>query len=140
MSKIIKSFFKYSLLLSYGGMAYMIIELLFRGRTHYTMSFCGGICFVCIGLLNELRKKLSLVQQCIISGLFIVTPIEYLFGILFNSTYEIWDYRNLPLNINGHICIPFSVLWCFVSLIAILADDYLRYYIFNEERPSYKLF
>ena len=36
-----------------GGLAYMGVELLWRGRTHWTMGVLGGVCFVVIGRLNE---------------------------------------------------------------------------------------
>ena len=36
-----------------GGALYMGIELLWRGRTHWTMGLVGGRCFVLIGGLNK---------------------------------------------------------------------------------------
>lgn len=145
MNKFVKTLIdqllKYSILFSYGGMAYMILELLFRGKTHYLMSFCGGLCFVLIGIINEfIPWKTPLWLQSIIGGLLIVTPIELVFGILFNSDYSIWDYRNLKYNFLGQISLSYSVLWCFVSLLVIIIDDYLRYRIFDDEKPVYKLF
>lgn len=136
-----KLLLKYSILFSYGGMLYMILELIVRGRTHYLMSFCGGLCFVLIGMINEfISWDMSLTKQAIIGGIFIITPVELLFGILFNNTYDIWDYRNLKLNFLGQISLEYSILWCFVAIAAIILDDYLRYYVFDEEKPRYKLF
>lgn len=140
MNKFIKLFFKYSILFSYGGMIYMCLELLFRHKTHYTMAFCGGFAFVIIGCINNVISwDISLVKQCLIGGICVITPLEYLFGILFNQDYSIWCYKDIILNYQGQICIPFTILWCFVSIIAIFLDDYLRYYIFNEEKPYYKI-
>ena len=141
MNKYIKSFFKYSMLFAYGGIIYMTLEMLFRGHTDYYMSLCGGLAFILIGGLNNfIPWSMSFIKQCLIGGLCIITPLEYLFGILINQDYSIWDYREMPLNFNGQICAPFTILWCFLSVIAIVLDDYLRYYIFNEEKPHYKLF
>lgn len=141
MKNILKQLLKYSILLSYGGMLYVCIELLFRGRSDVAMMFCGGLCFIGIGLINELfPMNMPLWRQCFIGGFLIVTPIEYIFGILFNSNYTIWDYRDQLFNINGQVCLLFSFLWCLISIVAILLDDYLRYWIFNEEKPKYKLF
>lgn len=138
--KIIKLVFKYSLLFSYGGMVYMCLELLFRGRTDPIMAFCGGLCFICIGGINNfIPWEMSFIKQCFIGGFLIVTPIEYIFGILFNQDYHIWNYCSTPLNFQGQICLPFTLLWCIISIIAIVADDYLRYYIFNEDKPRYTL-
>ena len=36
-----------------GGLVYMGIEVLWRGRSHPTMLLLGGVCFVVIGRLNE---------------------------------------------------------------------------------------
>lgn len=140
MKRILKLLLKYSVLFSYGGMLYVCIELMFRGRSDITMMFCGAISFVLIGLLNQIIPwKMSLLVQSIICGFLIVTPIEYLFGILFNSNFTIWDYRMQPFNVGGQICLLFSVLWCLLSVAGIILDDYLRYWLFNEEKPHYKI-
>lgn len=141
MGKILKLLFKYSVLLSYGGFLYVCIELAYRQRSDITMMFCGAAAFVGLGLLNEIIPwKTELWKQALIGGFCIVTPLEYLFGLLFNRDYHIWDYRGQFLNINGQICLLFSILWCFVSVIGITLDDYMRYWLFNEEKPTYKLF
>ena len=49
------------------------------------------------------------------------------------------DYSDLPLNILGQICIPFSIIWFFISGIGIVMDDYIRYIFFKEEKPKYFL-
>lgn len=122
-----------------GGLIYIIIEFLWRGRTHWAMFIVGGICFALIGLVNEIFTwDMPLVQQQAISVI-MVTIIELLVGLLINCNYTIWDYRDMPLNIMGQICLPYSILWFFLSLPAIILDDYLRYWIFGEEKPRYKL-
>ena len=141
MNKHFKLFSTYSVLFTYGGFVYMTLEMLFRQRTAYSMGICGGLAFIIIGCLNNLIPwSMSLLKQCLIGGICVVTPLELLFGEIVNTTYEIWDYREMPLNFDGQICVLFTILWCFVSLVAIILDDYLRYYIFNEEKPHYKLF
>ena len=124
MNKYIKLFLKYSMLFSYGGMIYMCMELIVRHRTHYTMAFCGGLAFVLIGILNNVISwDMSFIKQCLISGFLIVTPLEYLFGILFNQDYSIWCYLDMPLQFQGHICLPFTILWCFISIICHNCND-----------------
>ena len=34
----------------------------------------------------------------------------------------------------------FYILWMFVSIAAVVLDDWLRYWLFGEERPHYTLF
>ena len=143
LNTLVKGVFKYSMLFSYGGMLYMIIELLFRGRTDYTMSFCGGLCFIIIGLINNLFSwNMPLILQGVIGGFLVVTPIEYLFGVLFNSDYHIWDYRNMIFTFDetGYTCLEFTLLWCLLSIVCVVLDDVLRYYIWGEDKPHYKIF
>ena len=77
-------------------------------------------------------------QMLIGSG--IVTALEFMSGYILNIKlgWHIWDYSNVPFNIMGQVCLPFTIAWFFISLIAIVTDDYLRYWLFDEEKPHYK--
>ena len=122
-----------------GGLTYIAIELLWRGYSHWTMFLVGGLCFVLIGAINEVYTfEMPLVRQMAISAV-MVTIVELLAGLLINCDYSIWDYRNMPFNILGQICLPYTVLWFFLSLLAIVIDDYIRYWLFDEEKPHYRL-
>lgn len=129
------------ILIGIGGALYVLIELLYRGYSHWTMFLVGGLAFFLIGLINEyIDWEMPLWEQMAI-GAVIVTAIEFVAGVIINIVLEwqVWDYSNLPLNILGQICLPFSIIWFFVSLLAIVVDDYLRYFIFGEEKPHYCL-
>jgi uncharacterized membrane protein len=39
--------------------------------------------------------------------------------MIVNRSYTVWDYRALPFNFMGQICLRFSLLWIPVSLLAI---------------------
>ncbi len=124
-----------------GGLIYILIELIWRGHTHISMFILGGICFVAIGLINELFSwELGLVWQSVI-GAVIVTVLEFITGLIVNIWLGlgVWDYSNMPFNLLGQICLPFAFPWIALSAIAIILDDYLRYWIFGEEKPRYKL-
>ena len=71
-----------------------------------------------------------------------ITLLEFVAGCIINlwCGLNVWDYSELPLNICGQICILFTGYWCLLSVIAIIADDWLRYLMFDEEKPHYKLF
>lgn len=124
-----------------GGL-YALIELAWRGRTHWTMAVLGGILFLLIGGLNNwLPWEMPLVLQCIL-GAMIVTAAELLAGIILNLWLglDIWDYSRMPGNFLGQICPQFSAAWVLLSLVAVVLDDYIRHWLFGEEKPHYKLF
>ena len=142
MMNKLKIIAKYLFLGVIGSIIYMSLEILWRGYTHWTMGILGGICFICLGLINELLSwETPLVLQMLI-GSTIITILEFITGCIVNLWlgWNVWDYSNLPLNLLGQICLPFSILWYFVSAIGIVTDDYIRYIYFDEEYPRYKLF
>lgn len=137
---IVKNIIKYLILGIIGGFTYVLIELLYRGHSHWSMFLVSAFAFISIGLINEfIRWDMELWKQMLI-GSGIVTILEFVSGYILNIKldWHIWDYSNVPFNILGQICLPFSIVWFFISLIAIVADDYLRYWLFDEEKPHYK--
>ena len=133
---------KHLILFSIGGLAYVGIELLWRGYSHWTMFVLGGLCFVCCGLLNEIIPWEMVLSKQMLIGAIIVTLLEFLTGMIVNVKlgWNVWDYSNLPLNLYGQICPIFYIAWYYVRGLAIVLDDYLRYWLFHEEKPHYKLF
>lgn len=126
-------------LIGIGGLIYAMIELVFRGRTHWTMLIVGGLCFWLIGLVNEVIPwEVAFWKQCLLGSL-IVTVVEFFSGCIINLGlgWNVWDYSNLPLNLLGQICLPFSLLWVLISAVAVVLDDYLRYWLCGEEKPHY---
>lgn len=126
-------------LCSIGGLLYVLCELVFRGRSHWTMFVVGGLCFWLIGLINEVIPwNMPVWLQCII-GAVIITTVEFIAGCIINIWlgWQVWDYSGLPFNLLGQICLPFTVLWTFLSAVCIILDDYLRYRLFGEDKPHY---
>ncbi|ADZ84805.1 putative ABC transporter permease [Cellulosilyticum lentocellum] len=137
-----KTFFKYFTLFSLGGLLYMMIEILFSGSTHWTMGILGGLCFLLIGLINStFSYDFSLIKQMAMSAI-LITALEFVAGVILNLGLHlaIWDYSHLPFNILGQVCLPFSFIWFFLSLPAIFLDDFIRWQLFGEGKPHYKLF
>lgn len=134
------NFLRYILLFLLGGFSYCIIEILSRGYSHISMLIAGGICFVLIGNLNRKRKDMSLVGQMFLSA-FIITGIELVTGLIVNVwlDLEVWDYSDLPYNFMGQICLLYTNVWFFLSVLGILLDDYTRYFLMGEEKPHYKI-
>lgn len=139
--RVLFTLLKIFVLFIIGGSTYIIIEILFRGRSHISMFFLGGLCFTIIGGINNyIPWKLGLIQQMTI-GSIIITILEYITGYIVNIKlgWNVWDYSDRLFNVNGQVCLLFSIIWLFISLLAILLDDWLRYKLFNEEKPHYKI-
>ena len=133
---------KYLFLFWFGGSTYVTIEVLFRGYSHWTMLLLSGFIFIIIGLLNEIWTwDYSIVKQACI-GAIISTFLEFVTGIIVNIIlkWNIWNYSNMFGNILGQICPLFTILWFFISIIAITTDDLIRWKFFNEEKPHYIIF
>lgn len=131
---------KQFILFALGGIFYIIIELLWRGSSHWTMFILGGLCFFLIGIINEMFSfKTPLLPQMII-GMLIITSLEFVTGWIVNIKLgmNVWDYSYMPFNIMGQICLPYMGLWFILSGICIITDDYLRYALFGEEKPHYR--
>lgn len=136
-----KVFSKEFILFIIGGLLYILIELSYRGHSHWTMFILGGLCFVLIGGINNyISWDMPIYEQMMI-GSVIITVLEFICGCIVNLWFgwDVWDYSNMPYNVLGQICLPFSILWFFISLVAIVADDYIRYWLFGEEKPRYNL-
>mgnify|MGYP004499146515 CR=1 FL=1 len=137
-----KSIMKYILLLTFSGYVYVCIELLFRGRSDISMMFCASICAIPMILLNnQFSYEVDFLLQIVLCAIF-ATFIEYIFGILLNTDYHIWDYRNMPLNIDGMVCLPFSLLWMLIAAWVIPLMDWIDCYVFGykpDQKPYYKI-
>ena len=134
-------YLKYLFLFMSGGLMYNILEISFRGWTHWTMFILGGLCFTGLGLINEVIPwEMPLWQQVLI-GACIITGMEFMTGCIVNLWlgWAIWDYSRMPGNILGQVCPQFFVLWLPVSLAGILLDDWLRYLMFGEDKPHYEI-
>ena len=102
----------------------MALELLWRGWSHSSMFFAGGSCFLLLGKLNRTQPRLPLPFRALV-GAGIITSVELLIGLLANRSYAVWDYRRMPMNFHGQICLPFSLLWVPISIGAMVLYDTL---------------
>ena len=101
-----------------GFFLYSLIEIVGRGYTHWTMALTGGGVLAILYALNS-RTAISLIKSCIFGSL-IITAIEFSVGVFDNLImgWNVWDYSDMPLNLLGQICLPFSVGWFFLCIPA----------------------
>jgi hypothetical protein len=94
-----------------GFFIYSLIEISGRGYTHWTMGVCGGVILLLMNCITS-RRNITLLRCCLI-GSIIITCTEFAAGIADNLImgWAVWDYSDMPLNILGQICLPFSALW-----------------------------
>ena len=112
---------------SVGAVGYGLLEILWRGYTHWSMALAGGICFSFFGVLGEKMKNKGLLLKGLMGGAFI-TAIEFLFGFIFNIMLKkkVWDYSKMPFNLAGQICLLYSVIWTGISIICIPLSCFLK--------------
>lgn len=109
------------------GGIYLLIELAWRGRTHWTMLPLAAVIFICAGVLDEVERPPSIWQQVIL-GTTIATTLEFVAGLILNVWLGlgIWDYSNLPGNVLGQICPQFTLAWSVLVLISIRIENFMH--------------
>ena len=95
-----------------GAIGYPLLELAYRKRTHYSMAIAGGLAACMIRRVGATNYNPA--TQAALCGLGI-TGIEWLCGMIWNRHHQVWDYRHVPLNYRGQICLPYTLLWCGLS-------------------------
>lgn len=112
---------------SLGGAIYCIIEILFRGFTHWSMGIAGGLALLGIYKGNRKFKHMNIFKKCFLGALYI-TGIEFVIGIIVNKIFKmnVWDYSAKPFNIMGQICPIFTLVWFFLCFPACFICKGLR--------------
>jgi len=52
----------------------------------------------------------------------IPTLVEYISGAMLQKLFQKqwWDYSDMPIQLHGHICLPFSICWGLLSFICLV--------------------
>lgn len=120
-----------------GGILYLLVEILYRGYSHWSMFLLGGIAFLFCGIQGRAVKwRDPFIKQIIRCGIFI-TAAELITGLIVNRWLglSVWDYSDLPFNVMGQICPYFIVAFMGLCLIGIPLSGYLMYWLTGELRP-----
>lgn len=125
---------KYIILFLIGGLSYYNIELMYRGSSHISMLICGGLSFTLIGEINHFFKRPKPIWFKMIIGAIIVTLLEFITGVIVNLWLKlnVWDYTHVRFNVLGQVCPQFTIYWVFLSLLCIIANNWIREKVFRE--------
>ena len=101
-----------------GAASYAMIEVLFRGHTHWTMVLTGGACVLTFYYLQDWLLGSPLVVGAL-AGAVIITLYEFCIGVIVNLKlgWDVWDYSQLSGNIMGQICPYFTAMWFGLCLV-----------------------
>lgn len=73
---------------------------------NWAMFILSGLCFVLIGLLNELYSwDMDLINQIISSPVITLMELITEFIVNIGLGWGVWDYRQAPYNFYGRICL-----------------------------------
>lgn len=138
-----KMLIPYSIIFTISGLIYIMLELAWRGRTHWTMFVCAGLCGLVMANVNNnlLKFDTDFRIQVLVSAL-CCTTFEFLFGIIFNGDFSIWDYRNTWGTIHvldDQINILFFGIWIIISVFGLPFLDWLQWKLNLEEKPYYRI-
>ena len=121
-----------------GGVCYPLLEILWRGHTHWSMALAGGVCFWLFSFVDDAFRSRSLVFKAFLCALG-VTAVELLFGLIFNLLLgmNVWDYSDRLFHLWGQICPLFSLLWWGLGLLLLpLVEKLNRFFDRLETRRS----
>ena len=123
----LKKYKEFLIVFSIGAMLYSIIEILFRGFTHWTMSLTGGTAFLMIHISNFRLKTKSVFIKCL-TGCAIITALEFIVGCIVNRKFHmnVWDYSGQKFNLLGQICPVFSAAWFCLTLPALYLSKTIK--------------
>ena len=99
-----------------GFCGYPLLELAWRGHTHWSMAAAGGCAVLLLAAIAH--RSCGFASKCLL-GAAAITAVEFGFGLVFNvlGGLQVWDYSAQPLNVMGQICLPFCLLWLLLSAL-----------------------
>lgn len=74
---------------------------------------------VVVNYLSSFKSNFFLLY---ITSVILVTALEWLTGFVLEKIFhnKWWDYSDMPLNLNGYVCLLFSLIWGAACVIIVL--------------------
>ena len=138
-----KKVIPYGVIFVTSGLIYIMLELLWRGRTHWTMFLCAGLCGLVMANINNnwLEFDTDFRIQVFVSALMCST-FEFFFGIIFNGDFSIWDYRGMWGTIHAlgdQVNVIFFGIWIIISVFGLPLLDWIQWKLEVAEEPYYRI-
>ena len=121
---------EFLLVFTAGSLLYGLMELVWRGWTHWSMLLCGGLCLSFMYCISDFHIPFWL--KLILSAA-VITWVEFAAGCLINLRldWQVWDYSAMPGNIMGQICPQFCLLWLALSAPGLYICSLIRNLLFK---------
>lgn len=116
--------FWYFLFYSFCG---FLLEVLFARFTHspkqdrkcfLLLPLCPVYGLGALAILAAAQPLMGRPVPLAVAGAAAATAVEYLMDLFYEKVLGVsfWDYSDLPFNINGRVCLSFSVAWSVLAL------------------------
>lgn len=135
------------LLWTWGGTLYFFLEVAYKSLTGHPERISWTMLVLAIVLCIPVeRAGYQLpwacplwLQAAVCAAL--VTLVEFCAGCVLNLWLglDIWDYSDIPFNLLGQICFPFSLVWWVLCFLFIVVFDWIRYSVIGGDKPTYSV-
>jgi len=111
-----------------GAILYTLIEIAYRGYSHWSMTLTGGVCLMSLYKFYVINKGKSIVLYAFV-GMLMITLIEFYVGIIVNIMlgWNVWDYSNMKWDVLGQICPFYSFIWFILSMVSVYIFRFFDY-------------
>jgi hypothetical protein len=88
------------------GIALVMIVLVLHPFSRWILKKCGG------------RVPLAVIVSFFANAI-VCTAIDFTTGITSNQDYHLWDYRNMPFNFMGQVCLQNSMVYSIAATLIV---------------------
>lgn len=130
---------EYAMVFATGGIGYTLVELLWRGYSHWTMTLTGGACLTFIYINEKVHGYAPVWKKCLAGSLFISTS-ELVVGFFVNIVlkWNVWDYSKQFFNLFGQVCPLYSGLWFLLCFPVIYLCRFMNNILVPLEKTAQK--
>ena len=83
---------EYAFVYLFGGIMYGLMEVIWRGHTHWTMTLTGGTALLILYIINIKMSNCNIFLKCLI-GASAITLLEFTVGVIINIILK-WNVCN----------------------------------------------